>query len=206
MSLSSAENNYRYDVFVSYTRNPIVGEWVQNHFLSLFRHHLDNALGYHPEIFVDTQSISAGDTWPLQIREALSYSKCLIAVVSPPYFRSNWCMEECHTMLAREKLEGFGREGNGKGLVIPVIAGDGKHHPRYISNIQSADFRRFVMKGGAFVDSPRYLEFQDMMARWTEQVADVVQQAPDWKPHWLNDLVVEVPEPEPINIDKPRLR
>jgi len=206
MSNRFPDDDYHYDVFLSYTRN-LVGDWVQDYFLELFKDYLYAALGYPPSVFVDTQSISAGDAWPLNIQRALAHSKCLVAVVSPAYFRSHWCMKECHVMLAREKVEGLRTKANTSGLVIPVIARDGKHHPDYIQNIQAVDFKRFVRKGDAFTSSPRYMKFQDEMEVWTEQVAAKIMTAPLWKPNWPDETAIEIPEPKALEFNtKPQIR
>lgn len=206
MSNRLPDDDYQYDVFLSYTRN-LVGSWVQDYFYELFKEYLDSALGYSPSIFVDSQSISAGDAWPLNIKKALAHSRCLVAVISPSYFRSEWCMKECHVMLAREKVEGFRTKANTSGLVIPVIARDGKHHPEYIRDIQSVDFKRFVKKGDAFTSSPRYIEFQDEMEVWTEQVAASIKQAPLWNSNWPDETTIEIPEPEALEFNvKPQIR
>lgn len=201
------DKDYQYDVFLSYTRSNLVGEWVQDYFSELFEEYLASALGRPARIFKDTQSIFTGDAWPLRIKEALAYSKCLVAVISPSYFRSIWCLKECHIMLAREVVEGFGISGNGSGLVIPVIARDGKHHPKYMRDIQSVDFKRFVKKGGAFTNSPRYIEFQDKMEEWTEQVAIAIEKAPPWKSTWPDETTIEIPALKALEFDtKPQIR
>ncbi len=206
MSNQPVDADYQYDIFLSYTRN-LVGDWVDDYFLELFREHLESALGYLPSVFVDAQSISAGDAWPMRIQQALARSKCLVALISPPYFTSTWCMKECHVMLAREKVEGFGITGNGSGLVIPAIVRDGKHHPKYIQDIQSVDFKRFVRKGGAFANSPLYIEFQDKMEEWTEQVAAAINRAPAWNSNWPNEKTIEIPKFEPLKMNtQPQIR
>ena len=203
---SSVPDDYHYDVFLSYTRN-LVGEWVQRHFYELFEEHLGSALGKQPSIFMDTESIAAGDDWPTRLQTALAHSRCIVAVISPAYFRSQWCLRECHTMLAREESEGYRTEANSRGLVIPVVARNGEHHPEYIRHIQSIDFRRYVRKGGAFLNSPRYIEFEDEMEKWTQQVADVIRHAPGWKSQWLNDKSVTIPNMGAVQFrTKPRIR
>ncbi|MEM6426072.1 MAG: toll/interleukin-1 receptor domain-containing protein [Cyanobacteria bacterium P01_D01_bin.128] len=199
-------DDYEYDIFLSYTRN-LVGDWVQSYFYELFEEHLGAALGRKPSIFIDTKSISAGEDWPLGLQEALARSRCMVAAISPAYFRSVWCMKECHTMLEREKAEGYRTENNTRGLFIPIVARNGEHHPQYIRHIQSINFKRYVRKGGAFPNSPRYIEFEDEIERWTKQVADAVTHAPAWKSTWLDNQNVEIPKIEAVQfMTKPRIR
>ena len=193
MDKQSVNTGYQYDIFLSYTRN-FIGDWVHEHFLELFNFHLQGGLGYSPKVFVDTQDISAGESWPLRLKKALAYSKCLVAILSPSYFESNWCLKECHVMLYREHIEGFGAKGNGQGLVLPVIASDGKYFPDYIRNIQSVDFRNFVRKGSGFPTTPRYVEFQDKMEQWAKEVADAVRNAPTWNSSWLDETIINIPK------------
>ena len=194
MTSSKPTNDYYYDVFVSYARHNRVGTWVQDCFLELLEEYLKPALGYSPQIFIDTRSIPAGSAWPLEIQTALSHSKCLVAILSIDYFYSNWCMKECHTMLARERVEGFRTPANTDGLVLPIVTRDDRYHPNYIKNIQSADFSKYVRREEAFVKSARYMEFEDEMEQWTKQVADAVRKAPLWKDSWPSEKDIEIPE------------
>ena len=191
----SEQDNYKYDVFLSYTHN-LIGNWVHEHFLDLFTHFLQGGLGYSPTVFVDKKDISSGDSWPLRLKQALGHSRCLVAILSPSYFESSWCMKECRVMLKREKMEGFGIEGNGKGLVLPVVACDGKFFPDYIRNIQHTDFRKFVRQGSGFQKTELYIEFQDAMELWTQEVAQAIRNAPPWKSDWLQETVISIPKLE----------
>jgi len=206
MNNQPLDKDYHYDIFLSYTRN-FIGDWVHEHFLDLFRFHLQGSLGRSPDIFIDTQAISAGAIWPLRLKSALARSRCLVAILSPSYFESQWCMKECHVMLKRAASEGFGVEDNVGGLVLPAIASDGKFYPDYIKAIQSKDFRRFVRRGSSFTKVELYLEFQDTMESWTEEVADAIRQAPTWKSDWLDETITNIPKFEVPDFDMPpRLR
>ncbi|KPQ36388.1 MAG: TIR domain [Phormidesmis priestleyi Ana] len=207
MNQQPASNDYQYDVFLSYSREPIIYEWVHEHFLDLFRFHLQGGLGYSPTIFVDTLSIYDGDAWPLRLKMALAYSKCLVVLSSPSYFESEWCMKECHVMLHREKEAGFGIEGNGRGLVLPVIISDGESRPQYMKNIQSTYFDQFVKRGSGFTKTELYIDFQVKMSEWTKEVARAIKNAPDWNSDWINERIINIPKLEIPDFDTPpRLR
>lgn len=194
-------DDYQYDIFLSYTRRNQVSDWVQSHFYDLLKEHLDAALGRAPNIFID-KDIGIGEAWPLKLKQALAHSRCLIAVVSPAYFRSAWCLKECHIMLAREQAEGYRTLANTRGLVIPVIARNGEHHPEYMRDIQSVDLKHYVRVGGAFRNAPRYIEFEDEMEKWTKQVADAVRAAPIWRSGWPSEEDVVIPEIGSVQFNK----
>jgi hypothetical protein len=63
--------DYKYDVFLSYTRSAPVGPWVAERFLPLFRGWLREELPYEPHIFVDVEGIETGTPWPGALRFAL---------------------------------------------------------------------------------------------------------------------------------------
>src|SRR5659263_104899 len=96
---------YEYDIFLSYPTEYPFGPWVHETFLPLFRAYLKNSIygNANAKIFIDKYEIAPGDAWPEKIKRALSHSKCMVAMWSPSFFHSKWCMNECAIMLHREK-------------------------------------------------------------------------------------------------------
>src|SRR5271157_4467432 len=93
---------YMHDIFLSYTNRDPVGPWVRNHFHRLLKSWLSNYWGQEPEIFID-RDLETGVRWPDALREHLLHSKLVVAVLSPPYFRSRWCLAEWQSMLNRQE-------------------------------------------------------------------------------------------------------
>ena len=95
-------SGYKYHIFISYRRAGEAGEWVHNHFFPVLKGRLESMLPEEPKIFID-ENIEKGSKWPEKLAQALHQSRCMIAVWSPGYFRSTWCVAEWETLLARER-------------------------------------------------------------------------------------------------------
>ncbi|MBN2089924.1 toll/interleukin-1 receptor domain-containing protein [candidate division KSB1 bacterium] len=195
---------YKYDVFLSYPHG-LAEQWVVNYFLTLFKWHLEGSLGRSPEIFIDREGIASGDSWPLRLKKAISLSRSLVAIWTPSYFRSKWCMHEINLMLRRETDEGFRTPENPDGLILPVCISDGQTFPEFAKNIQYSDFRDFMLIGPAFEQSIIYIEFQKKIRGWSEDVADAIEHAPAWKASWLDYPLVPIPEVSAPTFEPPIL-
>ena len=176
--------SYEHDVFLSYSHQ--FKEWVEECFLPEFRHLLCEALN-RPDstVFFDRDGIHAGDAWPERLKRALATSRCLVSVWSPLYFHSDRRMRELSIMLCRENQLGYRTLERPDGLILPVRVNDGKYFPTYAAGIQWFDCERFARSPGVFKKSEKYLEFQDQMTTWIEQVAAAVNNAPAWNAEWL---------------------
>jgi hypothetical protein len=178
---------YEYDVFLSYKRGKVFGRWVFETFLPLLKEYLANSLNKNEvEIFCDTQEIPPGAAWPQKLQNALTCSRCLIAIWLPAYFHSEWCTKELSLMLYREKQLGYRTLQNPLGLIIPFKVHDGEYFPEFVNDIQCFDCTNFARVGEGFEKTPRYIEFQDQMIEWVEDVAEVIRQAPLWQEEWFN--------------------
>jgi hypothetical protein len=183
-------NNYEYDVFLSYTHDTPFGPWVRETFFDVFEAWLRQALqGQKPKIFFDTSSIASGTAWPLVIRRGLATSRCLVAVWSPDYFVSKWCVRECCVMLQREKQLGYRTLENPSGLILPVQVYDRNHFPEavrsFVAETQALDCRDYANPAPMYKQTLRYVELIELIRVWTQRVAQVIYAAPPWRPEWL---------------------
>lgn len=186
---------YRFDIFVSYPRSGQVRSWVHNHFLPVLGDCLDAHLPDEPRIFVDTEQ-PTGVEWPEHIREALLKSRLLIAVWTPPYFRSQWCLAEWISMLEREQVLAQGGCKLDRGLIYPVIYSDGKHFDERAQNTQyRKDLSKYTYPYDCFRDSTAYLEFHDAMMSISQEIEAHLNDVPDWQPDWP----VATPQPPPAS-------
>ena len=186
---------YEFDIFISYPRAGQVGPWVQNHFLPVLRDCLDVHLADNPRIFVDIAQ-STGVQWPENIQEALLKSRLMVAVWTPPYFRSDWCVAEWGSMLEREnRLAQDGCKPN-RGLVYPVIYSDGKHFdPRAKTTQYKRDLSKYTCPYPCFKDSTAYLGFHDTIMAIAQEIEEHLGEIPDWQPNWP----IVAPEPLPAS-------
>jgi len=155
---------------------------------------LPNAMpvGHQTKIFVDWDGIETGSAWPEKLQHALKRSRCLLPIWSPEYFRSTWCLAEWRTMMEREKLLGMRTIELSEGLIYPVTYFDGEHFPQEARTCQQKDLCRWNTPHSIFSDTPGYVEFDRQVQLLVQELARMVQRAPDWQ-----DWPVVVPENSP---------
>lgn len=188
---------YQYDIFLSYPRAGHSGEWVRNHFLPLLQGCLDDTLPLKPNIFID-QALPTGSEWPASIKDALLRSKLMVAVWTPPYFQSPWCLAEWQSMLARERFEADKGMKVPRGLVYPVIYSDGHHFaPEAKATQHRRDLTDFTYPYVSFKDSEKYLRFHDAMMEVASEIEEHLNIIPAWDPTWP---LAEAPAATPTKV------
>lgn len=195
---------YEYDVFLSYKRGKIREQWINETFMPHFQSALEENLPKPPRIFRDVD-IPDGEPWPDTVKHALAHSKCMVAIMSPPYFfNSEWCVKEFAIMYSRQKELGFAK-ANRKGLILPVIINGQKIFPPLVKNIQGFDCSNYNYVGEAFKKREEYIDFQKAIEAWTENdVTKTILEAPPWNPAWadpdwpsggIDDIIKEIGPP-----------
>lgn len=193
---------YAYDLFVSYRRTPNVREWVRNHLVPRLSDALADELEREPRIFMDAE-LEVGVRWPDRLVWALQRSRLMLAVWSPPYFTSAWCMAEWQTMLRREQLVGMSGRPAQPGLVYPIRYSDGHRFPAAAQNVQQEMiFSEWRYPYPQFADSPKYLDFHDAVVELAERLARRLDDTPAWRPDWPSVFPGATP-PSPATL--PRL-
>ena len=184
---------YLHDIFLSYTNRDPVGAWVRNHFHPLLKSWLNTYWEHDPEIFID-RDLETGVRWPDALREHLLGSKIVVAVWSPPYFRSRWCLAEWQSMLNRQENLGLGR-GLSRGLIFPVIFADGDLFPEEARTTQSRwDLSAYNKPYPQYRDTQEYLEFDSKIQELVQELVPLLNSAPSWQAGWP---IVE-PDAEPM--------
>jgi hypothetical protein len=194
--------SYEHDLFVSYRRTDNVMEWARNHLVPRLRRCLVDELGHEPRIFFDTEQ-EAGTHWPENLKQALQRSRLLLAIWSPPYFHSRWCLAEWKTITAREQVLGLGRGQRPLGLVYPIRYSDGARFPAEARHVQQEMiFKDWRYPDPQFAESQLYLGFHQAVVTLAERIAYRLDDSPPWDPDWP----IMLPEPpEPTPTDLPRL-
>jgi hypothetical protein len=182
---------YRYDVFVSYKREPankqLLTPWLRE-VLARVEYWLRQELGGQDiKIFFDEDSIEVGDDWPDKIRDALISAKCLLPIWSPEYFHSRWCVAEWKSFLARERLVS-GRTGRPCSLTAPIKFHDGSWFPPEAQRAQQLDLSALVGTTPAFWASQRAEELDERIRKFAKTLARVVSGAPSYEAGWPVDL------------------
>lgn len=174
--------SYRYDVFLSYRRSGPgnVGQWVRNHFHRLLVDCLSDQLDWEPKVFFDLEA-ETGSDWPSMLEQALLHSKMLVAVWSPPYFRSAWCLAEWESMRAREQVVAPGRPA---GLIYPVVFSDSRTFPPAARTRQARDLKAWNNPFPSFQESRDYDRFYHEMLDIADELGRMLARAPAWQAGW----------------------
>ena len=174
--------SYLYDVFISYRRYGRWSEWVRERFMEIFDLYLAEELGCPPNIYIDDK-IAEGNAWPHDLARALARSKVLVALWTPLYFNSRWCISELAHMHAREQQCGFRNREHPEGLIVPATLHDGDDFPSQAKIIQMADLRDCA-KPWAVRDGQVIQDLAQRICAWTPQVARAIRHAPAFDPTW----------------------
>ena len=172
---------YEYEVFVSYRRRDPVLSWMNNHFFPKLVHWLPQFWPSDlptPRIAKDDQ-METGVRWPERLAEMHAGSRCMVAILSPEYFRSAWCESEWRAMCAREKLVGMATKGRTRGLIFPVLfCGDTSVLPKEAASRQWVDFTRLNFPDEVFRFHPTYLELDQAVQTVARDLVSMIQSAP----------------------------
>lgn len=179
--------DYQYDVFLSYRRKRRPKMWVDEVFYPLFEDLLCEALGgREPRIFKDVEEIRGGDNWHARVCNALATSKCLVPVLLPSYFTSEWCVREFSIIHNRQLQLGYNSLDNPHGLIVPIKIHDGESFPEGIDKINICDFNDYFYTGKGLELTTKYIELESKLIKWVEKVAFAIRNAPEWDPKFLD--------------------
>ena len=174
-------DNYQYDVFLSYRRANQWPMFVQRHFLPKFDHWLSSELGRHARIFHTEDEIEAGEPWPLALAYSLARSKVMVCLWTREYFYSEWCKAELSIMLARrEATRGV---SDPLPLILAAVLHDCEHLDPVVEDIQRLDMRQYS-NPWMQEESRAAEEFSIRVQRFSIDVAHAVMRAPAYDPAW----------------------
>jgi len=183
---------YEFDVFISYSRRGSAPKWLINHFYPKLKECLADQIAPAPRVFLDKE-MERGVSWPDRLDKALRRSKILIAVLSPPYFTSPWCMAEMRNMFRREEFLGLAGPDRPQGLIYPILYSDSINFPELVELKRSWwDFKGLTTPEMVFQDSQDWVPFHHKVTAFAEDLVEVLKQVPEWQPDWP---AVERPDP-----------
>ncbi|MCU0568105.1 MAG: TIR domain-containing protein [Oculatellaceae cyanobacterium Prado106] len=192
---------YVYDIFISYRRRPPVEDWVRYHFYPLLKKWLPQSMPREPMIFIDV-GVETGTEWAIALENALKSSRCLLPVLSPDYFRSNWCLAEWQSMIEREQQLGLRTAQNPNGIIYPVVFSDGEHFPDEAKQIQQRDLRKWNSSYLSFAETKGIVELEQQVQELSEELWNMLQRVPPWQ-----DFPVVTPKVSPnVTVHLPRLQ
>lgn len=173
--------SYKNDIFISYPRIDPIGPWVAEVFDHQLRRWLRAELGERA-VFRDTGSIEPGQPWPERLIDELQRSRLMIAIWSPPYFTSAWCMAELATMRAREAALGIASDG--ARLIYPIRFSDGDAFDDAARESGWHDFEPFNDFHPAFESSLAFRDLIREVKAVCRAVGQRLAQCPPWSPEW----------------------
>ena len=187
---------YAYDVFLSYKRGTVNSKWLVEHFLPLFKDRLGEQVADKCDrdadgIFFDEDDVKVGSKISTRVADGIRSSRCVVALWSPRYFRSEYCNIEWLSFEKRSKEYG-------KDLVVPAIICQGANLPKEAQDRKWIDLSTYTIIGQGFTLSERYVEFQDAIARFAKRVAEIVASAPEWSEFPVSDPPPSPPSVTPI--------
>lgn len=170
---------YGYEVFLSYRRQWHHSQWMVEHFVPLFEQYLRNEVADRCErdpdkLFLDREEVRPGMNIPSRVRDGIKRARCLVALVSPSYFRSQWCLVEWDSFKTRGQNED-------RDLVVPAILHDGTTVRAAIGDTMWADFDNYTIIGPGFRKTAKYVTLQKKIKKLAKRVGEVIASAPPWK-------------------------
>jgi hypothetical protein len=165
---------YDFEIFFSYKRSPESNSWHSG-LKDALAHWVSEELdGEDVRIFFDLENINVGSVWKAKISRALCSSKCLVAVWSPEYFRSKYCVAEWLTFDRRSKL-------TNRELIAPASRQDGKFFPIDARALQIAKFNDYALIATKFWETAYAAQFEvDLIKPFARDVAKLIREAPDF--------------------------
>lgn len=177
--------DYLYDMFFSYKRDEQTNSWHAE-VVAKIKYWLSQEIdSTEVRIFFDTESIETGDRWHEKIAESLKKSKCLVAIWSPDYFRSRWCLSEWKSFLSRE--EKYNLKGT---LIVPARCHDGKRFPDLAQQTQSEDFRPYFSTMDFFWKTEdAYVFEKEKLKSFATTIASRIKSAPNFNAEFPVEMV-----------------
>jgi len=174
--------SYKYDIFISYPRLDPIGPWVADVFGRQLQRWLPAEIGER-KVFRDVAALKPGQPWPEHLQVALQRSRLMIAIWSPPYFTSEWCMAELTTMRAREHALGLAPDDPNR-LIYPIRFSDGAYFDQRAQACTCHDFNRY---SSLHPNNEGTLDFREMVEEVRDlcrSIGERLKDCPPWSPDW----------------------
>jgi len=115
---------FKYSCFISYCsgKEELIQTFIDQIHKSLSAE-LELFLKDHP-VFLDIKRLQTGDLFDSKIASALCYSVCMVAILTPSYYKQSYCLREYSAMesLEKDRFEKMKWDLNrGAGLILPIV-------------------------------------------------------------------------------------
>jgi len=134
---------FRYDLFVSYSHNDDP-TWISG-FERALAQEIRGKLGSVPHVWHDEHNIRLGQQWQETIKEGIQDTAVFVAILSPGYQNSDWCMRERNCFMNQfptlENMQVALKAGNAyRFLKIVKAPWDDDAHREFFSELQDMEF------------------------------------------------------------------
>jgi hypothetical protein len=180
---------YKFDVYVSYSREADLAEWVQK-MLAMLSPKVSGCLGRPVSMFSDFQELSLSSGLYEMVKGSLRSSRTLLAILTPGYARAIGTALEWKTFELREKAI-----GSSLSLICPIlVSGDSEHYPEWVKE------RAWLQLPGAAAGEAFPSIYSEMvMYKIADRLAQMIRDAPllnmGWPTVSLNDVEAAVVSP-----------
>jgi len=175
---------YEYEVFISYKRGGFKDLWMDTIFKPYFVETLGNYIA-NPRVFIDKTGLINGEDWSDKIIYALAHSKCLVAIISPAYFRnSEWCIKEFLTIKYRQQRLNLRAGSTPPSLMWLIAIQEFENVPPILHTIEYANYAKYNLVGDAFFKRDEFIDFQKDLQKDVRTVANIIRYAPAWQEEW----------------------
>jgi cellulose biosynthesis protein BcsQ len=171
-------DDYQFDVFVSYAKNPLMDVWLRD-MITLLDAWLEETSG-PVRIFFDVKELEVAPALTGIVENALRRSKMLLALVSPQYLVGKWTMAECNTFVARERMLSPRRS-----IIVAVMIQGGDRFPTLGGRARKwGDLRQYAAGPRIPPNSPVYFRFHKSVVDLAEIVGQTIAGAPPFNREW----------------------
>jgi TIR domain len=175
---------YQYDIFLSYKHNDAFVAWLDECFLPCLKQFIALVTGREIAVFLDKEQIPPDEKkWMGRLDRGMGQSRCLIAIWSPSYFTSPWCLRECAAFEGRIKRN---EKKSGQSLIFPVAIHNGLHFPPFARAMSIFDLREFNYP--LLRKSEQFSRFERRMQTLVHELAPVITEGPPWRPQWVSSV------------------
>jgi hypothetical protein len=171
-------SDYLFDLFISYKAHPEWNHWTRHHVYKNLKSYMSDELPRPPRIYLDDHTQKGAD-WVNRIGSALGRSKALVAVLSVPYFSSDWCLHELDLMYSR--LSG----NRNTAIIFPIVVSTraADFVPPEIKRLQICnlkDYRNSALTEG----TSHYQGFSECLKDLSLSIVEAIQDPPPCEAMW----------------------
>jgi hypothetical protein len=193
-----------HDIFLSYAHGDNETGWV-TYFETRLRHRLRERLGFTPDVWRDDRKLGGGDSFPDEIKQALSSTGIVVSVVSPSYLVSEYCRRERTQFHEALQARAEGLQVGNRYRLVKVIKtpSPGNAHRQLLTKTLGFDFFAENLATSTFTEfatgSPEFESALDRIAGWLAETISLMR-------NQKQGIYIAEPPPPEMETDWRKLR